>query len=210
MSFPTTSVLDTFNRTDENPLANGTWSGPLIVADNQLQVLSNHVTHAGTSYWTASFGPDCEGYCELVTRSVSADYMAIWLRAINPNTANLSGYRIVFFMYDPGDFVRIYRIDNGAATQLGSDISIVPNLVSGDAMGVDIVGSTITAYKRVSGVWSSLGTQVDGTYAAAGNIALMASANVWVGDNFGGGTVVTGALPPVPASRMVGVAFYQG
>ena len=64
MAFPTTGILDNFNRANENPLGNGTWSGPLFTTDNRDQLISNAVTLTSgncSDYWITTFGPDSHG-----------------------------------------------------------------------------------------------------------------------------------------------------
>ena len=203
-AFPTTGVLDNFNRADEDPLANGTWSGAITSGGEQCRIVSNAVQgratagHVGTSYWGGTFGPDSEVFIDITTRAATAgDKAGVFLRIVNPGTASVDGY-IALIRFDvAGDLIRVLRLDNAVETQIGSDINVSPNFVSGDGFGMSMVGSTITLYKRLSGTWSSLGTITDATYSAAGNIGVDSEAPDFVGDNFGGGTVVVsgGAVP---------------
>ncbi len=198
MAFPTTSVLDNFNRADEAPLANSTWTTPLD-GSNSLALISNKVGYGGgagalaEAYWSAStFGPDAEAYVDLVTRGTEGQYSSLWLRVVSPNTGSLSGYRARFNFFGAGDVVELHSFTADAGTSL-TNLNITPNLAAGDAYGFEVISNHLTVYKRVSGIWSSVGTFDDSTNAGAGYIGLTAGTNTWVGDNFGGGTVVTGA-----------------
>jgi hypothetical protein len=61
-SFPRTGILDNFNRADENPLGNGTWSCPFRSSEYSLRITGNVVLRNGASargcYWSgATFRP---------------------------------------------------------------------------------------------------------------------------------------------------------
>ena len=196
MAFPTTSVLDAFGRT-ENPLANGTWTCPIdnngnLQADGSHVLVSGGAGINGEAYWSAAtFGPDVEVYATVITRAAEGDRTELWWRMANPNLGTLQGYRLRVFFLAAGDVLRVQRIDNDALTDLG-DRNPASNLVSGDAVGVSMVGNTITVYTKQSSVWAAVGTTLtDSTYAGAGWIGL-AGITGWVGDDFGGGTISSG------------------
>ncbi len=85
MAFPTTSVLDDFNRADENPLSGGgNWAllnslgAPLKSVSNQVGESTNALNE---SYWAASnFGPDCEVFCTFSVVPTAAGGMRLYVR----------------------------------------------------------------------------------------------------------------------------------
>jgi len=179
VSFPSTPILDTFNRANEGPPPSANWasSGYWIASSNNLKVVSNQcvpIFANGESYWSnTTFGPDSEAYCS-VTGSTESIHC---VRLSNPGHGTSDGY----FVDWEGGKAFIERMDNGSATLLGALIAVA--FGSGDVLGVSAVGSSISAHRN----GSSIGTRTDATYNSAGFVGLLASAAV---DDFGGGTYV--------------------
>ena len=188
-AFPTTSVLDAFNRANEGPPPSSNWTtgidggtGSFTVTSNEARLTNGTLSSA---YWNAAnFGPDVEVYA---TIGSSIGPSRLHFRIQQEGTAGHDGYALL--AYTPTNELYIYRIDNGTQTQLGAAIS--QTISSGDSFGVSMIGSTITIYYKVgAGAWTSLGTRSDGTYTSAGKIGMAAFDNAEIRiDNFGGGTV---------------------
>jgi len=199
VAFPTTGILDNFNRGNEGPPPSANWftpTGPvgmggLKVAGNQCIISDLNDIGYGSAFWTGStFGPDCEAYITGVTvPDEDVRFIRLYLRMTTTDYATMDGY-IVSFVYDTSQCIcQISRIDNGANTQLGADINIT--LSDGDKLGADISGvnpSTITAYQDTGGGWASIGSREDSDHDGAGYIALAANDLITtVMDDFGGG-----------------------
>lgn len=206
MAFPTTSVLDNFNRTNEGPPPSASWSGPVFSGHGQLKVSSNTCIPDGAGnkndYWNvATFGPDSEAFVTITSKGATA-WVDVFVRLASPGTTGVDGYSVE--MDSGAATVTHYRIDNGVLTALGSAISQA--FSNGDALGLKIVGSTLQAYRQPSGgSWATLGTtRSDSTYTAAGNIGLHAANTSVVMDDFGGGTALpvgTGLLEGLKLAR---------
>lgn len=198
MAFPTTSVLTSFTGTDENPLSEGgNWSGPIISGENAMQRVSNTAKASTTSannnsYWTVStYGADVEAYATLGGTGTGNDYQ-VFARVLNPNSGTMSGYSLLY--REGGAFLRLRSWTSGAPTTLGTDITISA-LANGDKIGIEIIGSTLTAYTYTGGSWASKGTRTDSTYSAAGYIGISINDTGPGGstlDDFGGGTISGG------------------
>lgn len=184
MTFPTTSVIDDFNRANGGLGSN--WTAGYF-GDSALTITSNQITSSvnnwGANYYNTSFGPDIEAY---ITVSSSPNGSKILhFRLTGSLTSSPSGYYVNF------GFGTITRLDSGSETQLGASFS--QSISAGDSIGVSIVGSTITVYhKSAAGSWAVVTTRTDSTYSAAGKVALEIDNNSIRLDDFGGGTVVTG------------------
>lgn len=196
MAFPTTAVLDDFNRTEDPLSQGGAWSNPTESGDVTLKtngstLLLGSGTGYGDAYRTTSVGPDSEVYCTLSTLgAVGTDNVFIYVRVASPGGAGLDGY-VMGFGRGAGaadDGWTIFRIDDAAGTQLGAQI--VQDVAAGEKIGLEIIGSTIAPYHYNGSVWTQLGTRSDSTYSAAGKIAITFNDVTWRIDNFGGGTVV--------------------
>ena len=193
MPFPTTGVLDNFNRANEGPPPSASWTSDTGTGPNNLVVNTNVcAATAGNAfaYWNPStFGPDSEGYFTLTTKAGNGAYIAVYLRY---DAAGNNGYE---GEYDEAatDTSAYWREDAGAYTQLGASVS--QEFVVGDGFGLEMIGSTMQLYRRSSGVWAALGTtRTDATYTAAGNIGMQMSHTTNRFDDFGGGTVASDTL----------------
>lgn len=195
MAFPTTGLLDNFNRSNESPLGNGDWTGPLWSGDPEMELNSNQAqaeSAFGNSYWSAAtFGADVEVF---VTWATVSSGIQLYLRVASPGTSGIDGYYVEANSGD-GDY-KIVRVDNESETQLGSVIS--GSFSNGDRLGAEMISDTITAYLDTGGGFSSAGSRTDSTYSAAGNIAILGYATGDVVDDFSGGTVVVGGGGGLP------------
>lgn len=192
MSFPTTAILDTATRADENP-ANG-WTGPLYASDGTLKILSNALDAAGagngSAYWNAgTVGPASEVYATIVALGA----LDLRIRSITPDTTSKDGY----LLYVNGSTaVAYYRLDNEVGTQLGSND--LQTIAATDSAGISIIGSALQAYYKVgAGAWAAVGAgRTDGTYSGAGYLGAALSAAVTI-KNFGGGTIPASSIASI-------------
>jgi hypothetical protein len=199
-SFPTTSVVDNFNRANENPLGHGTWTGPVYQGDARFALSSSQVACAQSGawcdeYWNQATYSDSEAYVTISAKG-SSNGVGLFVRVANPNTGTLRGYLIE----TGGTSLTFYRIDSGSETQLGSTVTGL-TWSAGDKLGFQAVGSTLTAYHYTGGAWSSVASRTDSTYAT-GTIGLESYSTSWTLDDFGGGAMQTTptATPAVPTS----------
>jgi len=204
VAFPTTGILDDFNRADStDPGSN--WSADQFTAGNaNFQILGQRSAPNGggtvvsEAWWNANqFGPDCEAYCTL--RVTASQEIGLTLRLQNPGVADsCDGYS---YWHDLGNSNSyILRFDNDVGTQLGA--GIVQAVDADDRFGFSAVGDQLTAhFSQEGGDFSELSSRTDGTYSSAGYIGANFSTNLSNRqDDFGGGTVVTVAFI-LPARR---------
>jgi hypothetical protein len=208
MAFPTTGVIDSFDRADEDPLSDGgKWSiGPDdFGGTNNLRVNANLCKQGGATSSNGyrndqDYGPNSEVYVTLSV--IPGTAVVLYLRLANIGAGTTDGYA-VYFNFSGTDDALICRVDNDSLVGLGSAIVPPAPFAVGDKLGLEVIGSTVAAYVFQSGSWTQLGTRTDSTYTAAGKIGLRladSGANAVV-DDFGGGTVVGGPL--APALRIV-------
>ncbi len=202
-AFPSTAVLDTFNRINEGPPPSSDWSN--LAGKTGLKVLINQlaedigVAYEDTwGYWSASsFGPDTEAFITIADVAVDS-YTWLWVR-FDPVLSNGYGIQAV----KGTSKLRIYRLDDGDRTQLGTDVSQA--ISSGDSIGISVIGSTISLYYKASGGnWVLKDTQTDSTYSGAGNIAIQCQelSSATKLDDLGGGTLASVGNVTVSPSRL--------
>lgn len=194
MAFPTTGIIDDFNRGNEGPPLSGDWTdgndGHKVVS-NEAQPETNST--ACLSFYNAStYGADCECY---VTLADAFQYqMACFLRATTLVEASWDGYEV--YADDNGSELTLERVDNNSETEIGTPYDI--GFDDGDKIGIEAIGSTIKAYMNDGGAgWVERVSTTDGAHGNAGYLGLWSwthdtSQNEY--DDFGGGTIAAGGL----------------
>ena len=182
MAFPTTGILDNFNRVDQDLSDSSNW----VDVQGNLRIVSNEV-HAtsGTAHWsqwTTSEGPDCECY---VTLSRFSTAINVYARMTTHVVGTTDGYRATAYS---DDFL-IYRVDGGSGTVIDS---VVQANNSGDKIGISCIGSAIKGYYDSGGGWSELCSATDSNHTAAGYPGIRGYAIADEVDDFGGGTIAGG------------------
>ena len=195
MAFPTTGILDDFNRDDEGPPPSANWTtlniGHEVDANECIPCANNDTC---VSAWSAStFGPNCQCYVEL--DRISAYWMGVLAHMTTLVYETYDGYLVR--ARTNNTYVQIVRIDNSVLTQLGDDIEAFA-WANGDQVGIEIIDDTIKAWGNDGGAgWNEIGSEEDATYAEAGYVGLhtyVTTAGNAEHDGFGGGTI--GGAPP--------------
>lgn len=204
MAFPTTGILEDGSGADEDPLDTH-WDGTHVFYPGDtgfFAKLSNQITDAtgggtdtSSSYDGVSgvqqFSGNIEVWATIVQVStVTGDQFKIGA-ANARNDPNMDGYEVNIVKAAGADIVQIRRRDNVTPTTLGADMN--QEISDGDSIGMEIIGSTISAYyKPAAGSWTLLGSRVDATYTGPWWIGVktaQASPRAWKWVPFGGGTV---------------------
>jgi hypothetical protein len=195
-SFPSTAVLDNFNRA--NGAIGSNWSGGISgynISTNQL-----HITSGGDIYWNpTNFGSNQEAYETLTNIDTSGSEIDLLLKAQN---LGYSGNGELEVSYDPvGHQISVWTYTNtGGWVQQGSNIPIT--LINGDQFGARaLVDGTVGVYRN----GLLLGTRNVASwpyYTAGGYVGLWTvNASATVIDDFGGGGVVSGPVAtPTPTN----------
>lgn len=200
MAFPTTGILDDFNRSDEGPPPSANWGDDPYNADEPgLEVVSNQVRGSAwelcSSYWSAGmFGEDSEVYVTVVDLPYDNTEIGLGCRIQNPDSATINGYflDIVHYTSDSDEW-RLYRIVNDVWTVLGSMVE--QNLAAGNKIGLEAIGGTIKGYLYSGGSWNEIISRTDSNVTGAGYVALTIQNADRDCDDFGGGTV--GGIIPI-------------
>lgn len=206
MAFPTTGVLDSFTRANEGPPPSASWDYPInsaFAAGAGMSVLSNVIGSSSTtfcgSYYKTSYGPDTEAFVTIATLPGVGLDLFLDVRIVSPGSGGSGGasgdsYSASWVNQAGADELIYFRADNGVYTQLGAT-DTPGNMTAGDKFGVEMIGSTIQAYRYTGGAWAAFGTsRSDSTYSAAGSIGCGFGDNIGRFDDFGGGTVVTATI----------------
>jgi hypothetical protein len=220
MAFPTTTLIDNFNRANETPLSTaGNWSSPAFLGDGAYNLTGNQLVDPGgggwrSIYWDVSFGPDSEVWCTTPVEPLAA--IELIARLSSPGGGSAAGYMAHFA--EGAGACGLYRIVSNIQTQIGGTATIT--IGNNDQFGLEVTGTgatvTISAYhKPAAGAWTQIITFGDTNAAritSAGFIGLAASIGAGGAsiDDFSGGTVVSGVanlLIPSPRRRRNAVLF---
>ncbi len=204
--FPTTGLLDDFNRTDEGPPPSADWANDCQNDDsNGCNVFGNELVRdagGGTARWTDStFGPDTEVFVTI--SSIPGTFAKVKLYARIDGSQNNSYYLQVENKNASQGHLFFYKWTSGTTR---TEISSLLNNNSvhhdeGDIWGFEVIGSTLTAYKDAGSGFVQIHQTTDTDITAAGNICL--SPITVELDDFSGGTVVVSDV--VPKLTLLGV-----
>lgn len=198
MAFPTTGVLDTFNRANQNPIG-PPWVGPIFTAGANLQIFSNALRPTGSfggAYLPGPYGPNSEAWA--VVKTPSATQVMQLLTKFVPVAVDDPSY---FSLWINGSGTwQLWKKAGNVDTQLGANFAGVGALAAGDSIGVGIVGDELTAYfKPAAGSWSAQFSRTNASFSGvSGGIGAVLDLP-WEIETLGGGTIVSGDAPtPVP------------
>ena len=203
-AFPSTPVLDNFNRPDEGPPGGPNWvasTDPSIPAHLGISVKNNKAvglttTMSYSSVWTTSFSQDQEVYFTYGAKPGTHACMGPSVRVKVPSDLSSNQY-LAFFCQDSigqnRSMANIWRRANSKWTLLKQS-TINADIQSGDQIGLRAVGNNIKAYLNGNVVSSVTDSN---PVLGGGFLQLYIGDDVGhVADNFGGGNVSSSSPPP--------------
>jgi hypothetical protein len=188
--FPTTGILDNFNRANEGPPLSSSWTtDPEGYGATGHKVLSNQAVGSGTidndsRYNVSTFGPDMEGYFTCVTKPGDGDELSIIIRATGTTGGTFKGYQLSLLPVAGTDTLVVYSIVNGTYSVLAT---YTEEIVNGYKYGISAVGTTITTWRDNGTGWVSVGSVVNSAVTGAGYVQMYSLNNVATFDDVGGG-----------------------
>lgn len=199
--FPTTPIIDTFNRADENPVDGGIWStGSCVPANAQkLKIVSNVVAETGGAgvkggqfVLATVVGPNSEVYATMTTRPTDNNgSLAVGMFYDCGNTSTLSGLC--------GDWTRITSGDldslildrtgfNGGAAS-SEQFRVFLDTAAGNKLGVQARSAVAHWWVDVGSGWEWVAATESGIPIATAKLGLTLRGTVVRGDDFGGGDI---------------------
>jgi hypothetical protein len=199
--FPTTGIVDDFDRADEDPVSDGgAWSNPLSgLGVGDPQVTSNQLAppdggDIGFCVRTEGTSADQEAYYTIATLPASPTFFIVSVRCAGTGLGT-DGLDLRVRSDDGAWSLR--RVVDLTPTTVASGMLSGGALVAGDSIGLDVIGNTMTGHiKRGAAAWAEIVTAGEGgTLTAHGPLGLSIDVvtgtdTTWRIDNFGGGDVV--------------------
>ena len=186
-TFPSTPVLDSFVQTPGALSPN--WQSPALQDSGTVKVPGSGSTSssAGTSSatWThTQFAADQEAYVTVPALPAAGGFLQVGGRVSSTAGSKVSLY---FLRVTPSKNLWDLRkkLNGAASTSMGT---FTAPFAAGDAIGIKMSGSTITAYHEAGqGAWSSVGSVTDTSIAAGGYLTFTLGDTTVRGGAFGGG-----------------------
>lgn len=196
--FPTTGILDNFNRANAGPPPSASWENTSWTAyglsvNSNTCINANYDNDAYATWISATYGNDIEVY---VTISSVVDFGEASVIAIT-NMAEIDGYRAIVSV--DADTFKLFRLDNGTPTQLGSDYNISGGLANGDKIGLELTPTSAKAWFYDAGTttWIEAVSNADTTYRSTATELVLHSWRPDIPlDDFGGGTTIVAETQP--------------
>lgn len=201
-TFPTTGVLDTFDRANATTVGAG-WtelyaylgSGDWGITSNQLYNPDGGA-YVAMYYNASTYGADSEAYISVPTLAGDLiDSLSLFLRAKDPGT-NFDSYALNYLWATTGSPKQTWNCEittNHVGAVIGAEVEQA--IAAGDKVGAEIIGYTIVGYRYTGGAWAAVLSRTDAgsTWGAAGYIGTYLTVSALMRlDDFGGGTVITG------------------
>jgi len=187
--FPTTVVLDTFDRIDTGPPPSSNWVNEMgsgfEVVNNQVKPNAYGAGQDHGSTWNAPFEADQEAYFTIKSfpTADSSGETCVMLRLQIANSSTANRYEACAHATAGNDTVQVWKQINGNWTKT-YELPIGRNFTTGDKFGASIVGSVITIYLNGSIVGSTTASDITGSgYIGIASYHLSSGAY----DDFGGG-----------------------
>jgi hypothetical protein len=213
-TFPTTGILDTFDRADSSTDMGGSWTTNQVysgatnwgIDTNQCYNPDNSL-YSSQYYDASTYGPDSECYVTIATEEAAgdADTQNCIARIIDPGNT-WDGYDLYVNLAALNVWAIAY-VDEGVATNIGATVNQA--IAAGDKIGIEVIGDVITGYLYTGGAWSTIITRTDTVLLQrdAGYLGLYGTGitPIWRYDDFGGGTVVAaggGSKVPLIMAQM--------
>lgn len=203
-TYPTTGLLDDFNRANESPLsAAGMWTAS-VDGSGAPNLDTNAVVGpvSGTFYTMrtdAAYNADQEAYMSIPTLPTAARLCSLFLRlqAANIGTSTFTGYQFQC-LESSGSFIcRIYYQSAGSATQI---VITTILLTAGDKIGAQAQGSKLRFLKYSSGSWRVFLQATHASISSGGFLGFCVQGNVVRIDDFSGGNLI---VPPPFLSQAI-------
>ena len=194
--FPTTSVLDNFNRA--NGAIGSNWTGQnsssFTVSSNQLAINSSGLD-SFAAWSPASFGADQEAYVTLTQITASGLEQGLLLKTAADASAAL---QVVYVA--SANVVRVLTYTSAQGwSQRGSDISVTFN--NGDQLGARAKSNGDVEVYRNGSLLGTVSITAWAPYSGGGYIGLWYSnTSGGIVDDFGGGNVSASATPTFTAT----------
>jgi fibronectin type 3 domain-containing protein len=185
-TFPKTAVLDDFARA-AGPLGLN-WQSPGLADAGTATIKSSGLTGSSSgpssATWRTAFTADQEAYLTVPTLPKAGSFFQVAGRVSNLTASSVSCY---FVKVTPSTGAWDLRKKLNGAGSTSMKTFSAP-FAAGDSAGIQIVGSTISAYRKPAlGIWAPVGSTADTAIPGGGYVTFTLGDTTIRGGAFGGG-----------------------
>lgn len=201
MAFPTSGLLDAFNAgANQDLTARSGWGASVIdttVPDPSSKTDATPTFASSPSPFSQSSNVWTLGAANAEAWATNGNItggtgFGLWARLQNVGTTTPSGYLAEYL--SSTNQLDLFAVVAGVKTLIASGSFFIE--APGDQFGIECIGTTITAYLRVTpGAWGVSCTVTDSSITGAGDIGLSIRDNTQPVDDFGGGAIIPPAVP---------------
>lgn len=201
VSFPSTGILDNFNRANEGPPPSSNWTdsaGGLRVISGQC---GGDIAGINAAYWNAQrFGNDIEGYFDVSVKPGVGEVAGIFIVTDDI----VDGYVLTLTVAAGVDAVSLSRYDLGVPTLLATSAI---EIEAGEKLGIRRQGGDIFVYHYRANKWNLLIQYEDNTYLDIVYVGIVIVGTTGRVDNFGGGKIpaISVGMPTFHRSRELSI-----
>jgi hypothetical protein len=192
MAFPTTGILDDFNRADSPLPTLSSWTANIYQGSNDfLEIFGNQCRCGqlafGNAFFDIGLNNDQEVYCTIAALGAVGDVLALYARIQNPGEPDASAWIGQVTIRAGADEWQIFEMPN-STTFIQRGGTGLNDLAVGDGVGFSVIGTDIRLMQRSGGVWADRVTAVQSEQPMGSVIGLELQNTAWVVDDFGGGS----------------------
>lgn len=199
--FPTTAILDNFNRSDETPVSTNWTNG--VTGTGECDLVGNLLTGANSGtedcyYNVSTFGANQEVFVSLPNATTHANDVNLRVfmclqDGIGTATVDGYGFRYRKVTGASNDIIQMFKMTNAGFSNLGT--AHTEEFSDGDQVGMSINGTTLTLYYRSGGTgsWVQVDQTTDSDHSCGStNLGILLADPTHDADDFGGGNISSG------------------
>jgi len=197
MPFPSSPVLDTFDRADENPIAGWTTGPPASGMKVVSNVMTGQAAGSNGAYLPTIYAGDVEMYATLSVEGGWVDILHYLFDPLSGSDTQL-GYAIITNFPSSGQVSLCRRAVGSWVVNATASWTFAAN----DSLGVTKVGNLHSLYAKASGgSWALLASAVDSVLPMSGRLGVTTDRGTGAAYNdYGGGPLP--AIVPYTRQRM--------
>ena len=139
-------------------------------------------TTTATAWWKTQLGPDSEAYATISTLPGNGNAVRLYVRLQTPGSAAVDGYMLLFTQASGTDQLTLYRVTNGALTQLAV---VNQEIAAGNQLLLRAKGTSLEAWVRAARRGRARAECTDSTYTGAGRAGIGIRGKTGRLDDFG-------------------------
>lgn len=178
----TASIVDNFNRADENPLSGGgNWTTPMWSGESVFRVITNLAQGTGTwnnAYWNTETFQNVQAAVKFLTTGTR--YYYLYVRMQEVGTTAPHGYSVAIG-YNEGS-MSVKKHPEGGGSSINIDSASGITFASGNRIGIVVDGSNLYGLLDQGSGWETMCQGTDTTFPDAGYVGIECYGGAYMDD----------------------------